>query len=131
MKIEYLEDGSPDCPLIRIYGSDGTGLRHLRAAIRDLISGAKDSIALHQLPGFEAVDGCELTLRVASTARQKGVHQQTGALDFEWALSLPDWDTVAELIPPFIERGFQWLHDGKIDIAVRRRTMVRRSPPCI
>ena len=120
MKIEYLEDGSPDCPLIRIYGNDQIGMRNLCAAIGDLIAGANDSIALHRLPHFEAVGGCELTLRVASTPRQKGVHRQTDTLDFEWHLSLPDWDTVAELIAPFgahpNTRNFQWLHDGETSI---------------
>jgi hypothetical protein len=120
MKIEYLKGGSPDCPLIRIYGNDKAGMRDLRAAIADLISGAKDSIALHRLPAFEPVDGRKLTLRVASSAREKGVHQQTGTLDFEWALPVYDWETVAYLIGSSGTSTFQWLHDGKIPILLSR-----------
>ena len=120
MKIEYLDSGSPDCPLIRIYGPDQAGMRNLRAAIRDLTSGTKDTIALHRLPFFDAVGACGLTLKVASTPRQKGVHRQTGTLDFEWVLPVYDWETVAYLIGSSDTPSFQWLQDGNIAILLSK-----------
>lgn len=122
MKIEYLVAGSPDCPLIRIYGNDETGMRHLRSAIGDLISGERGTIDLHRLPAFAAVGGCTLKLTTASAVHHEGLRQQVGTLDFEWALPITEWETVADLIEPFVTQsetpGFQWLHDRTGEIAI-------------
>ena len=122
MKIEYLPEGSPDCPLIRIYGDDQIGMRDLRAAIRDLITGAKETIDLHRISSFAAAAACELKLRIASALHHEGVRQQAGTLDFEWALTVPEWESVADLIEPLAEhpeqRGYQWLHDRAGEILV-------------
>ena len=53
MQIDYLEDGSPDCPLLRIHAFDITTLQALDASVRQLAQGALQAVALHRLPGVQ------------------------------------------------------------------------------
>jgi hypothetical protein len=62
MKIEYLHEGSADCPLIRVYGDDAAAAAELHRAIGRLADGTATQVAAHELPGFQSVGGCALTL---------------------------------------------------------------------
>jgi len=63
MKIEYLPDGSTDCPLIRIYGGGKEDLLRLQQAFLQLAAGAAEEVELDKLPGFQAVAACHLTAK--------------------------------------------------------------------
>jgi quinol monooxygenase YgiN len=53
MKIEFLPSGSPDCPLIRLYGFDRTEATRLREIVNRLASGSQQAISLHEEIGVE------------------------------------------------------------------------------
>jgi hypothetical protein len=114
MRLEYLEDGSPDCPLIRIYGCDQGAMVTLHEAICDLAAGTTSKVEVVKLPGLRAVRGCTLALIPASRFRPEGIRQRSDTLDFEWALPIPTWEIVAGLIEPFLKRSehrhHQWLY---------------------
>jgi hypothetical protein len=109
VKLEYLPGGSPDCPLLRLYDFDATQAEQLRAVFAALAAGSLDSVALHDLPGVEAVGGCRLLLRAGR--RDAGIVPTGEPMGFECVLTRATWDNVEGLAEPFTAgpRGYQWL----------------------
>ncbi len=111
MKVDYLKDGSPDCPIVRLYNFTPEEARRLRDACRALHAGEIDRFDLYAQPWVESVNGFRLSLGVASWNR--GLEEQRDG-SFIWLLRQTWWDQVDALIDPFVEDhtdGFQWL-DG-------------------
>jgi hypothetical protein len=109
MKLEFLPDGSDDCPLVRVYDFSPDEVDRLCAALSALASGEQQSSAVHALPGCEAVSGCRLVLRCGS--KDKGLVQLPALAAFECVLTAGSWDNVAGLIEPFLGGGggHQWV----------------------
>ena len=109
LKIEYLENGSEDCPLIRIYGRDPAAVCKLKTAMERLRDGVEQSIEAGKLEGFESAGDISLTMRVS--AGSEGL-KQIGRR-FEWFLEAGSWGAAAALLEPFLERqefhSHQWL----------------------
>jgi hypothetical protein len=109
MKIEFLESGSDDCPLIRIYGDEPAVCQQMRIGFEQLASGDVDEVFLTDLPGVQPLGGCRLIAQAGS--RDKGVVRSAGNV-FHWVLTPASWDNVAFLIEPFCSSqagGYQWL----------------------
>ncbi|HKQ85923.1 MAG TPA: hypothetical protein VJS43_04040 [Candidatus Acidoferrales bacterium] len=120
MKIEYLADGAPECPLIRLYDFDQVQARKLRGLIASMVAGERQSVALQDEKWAEPLAGCHLALCVGS--RNNGVRQASG-LRFEWVLNLDGWSNVERLLKPFSESdtdGIQWLNDSAIAVLISR-----------
>ena len=111
MKLDFLPDGSEDCPLVRIWGFVPAEARRLHQVVTRLAGGQTESIEVHSLTGAEPIDGCQLTLRVGQEDR--GVYALIGENSFECLLRQHKWEQVADLIRPFCEEAkpgyFQWL----------------------
>jgi hypothetical protein len=112
LTIDYLADGSPDCPLLRIKGGDAVACRELRDALLSLASGEIDQLEIDVLPGIVA-SGCRLSAAVSKWDR--GV-MQAAPDAFVWQLTRGAWDNVAGLIEPFCRPapsgGYQWLEQA-------------------
>jgi hypothetical protein len=114
MRLEYLPDGSPDCPLIRLYDFDSKQAEIFRERILALAAGSQDAIVVDELPQVEAIDACRLVFKVSRGDRgilRFGAHNQ-----FECLLTQVSWEQVAGLTEPFCEAGdhrgyFQWLDE--------------------
>lgn len=121
MKLEFVREGSPDCPLLRLYDFDPAEARQLQHAVLRLVRQSDEMIALHQQPGIQPVAGCELTLLRADNVQ--GV-RETAPGKFEWLYSIDGWLEIAGLIQPFCQDdavGFQWLSRiGKIAVLLSR-----------
>jgi hypothetical protein len=121
MKIEFLPDGSPDCPLIRLYAFDRTEALRLREIANTLASGFQETVALHAEPRMEPIGGIELDLRLGP--QDSGVVQKA-QLKFECVLTKNGWDDVSFWLQPFCETetgGFQWLiDDGETSLLLSR-----------
>jgi hypothetical protein len=78
MKVDLLASGSPDCPLIRIYGSDLSAVAEFANAIGKLRDGATASVQVAQLTGFDLVN-CSLML--VSGSENEGIASATPAFD--------------------------------------------------
>jgi hypothetical protein len=115
MKLEYLAEGSPDCPLIRLYDFDRAEAERLLAALMDLASGTAERVDVHALPGVESLNGCRLTL--VSCRRDRGISRTGSLRKFEYTLTPGTWDNVAGLVEPFArgEAGYQWLNQVPAD----------------
>lgn len=108
MRLEYLSDGAPECPLIRLFDFTPAEASLLGAAIARMVAGGAECVAVHEFPGVVAVGGCELVLQVQR--RDQGV-VQVGPMKFECRFSPSTWDNVAGLVEPFASGaiGHQWL----------------------
>jgi len=111
MKIEFLESGSADCPLIRIFGDKPEVCQQLRQAFEQLAIGSVGEVSLTDLPGIEPLGGCCL---IAQAGRRDRGIIRNGQNTFCWMLTPATWDNVAGLIEPFCRTGtdgYQWLDD--------------------
>ncbi len=105
MKLDYLEQGSNDCPLVRLYGFDSEDARCLRQAFCGLADGSVERVGLESI---ESVDGSHLTFVL--DARDRGV-VETSPHHFEVVLAPEGWRQAADFVAPFCDGGFgyQWL----------------------
>jgi hypothetical protein len=108
MKIEYIPDGSPECPLIRLYGFSKSELVTLHDLIVSFAVGT-EPVELGAVTGFNAIGDCVLVLDVCE--RNEGIIQYCPH-SFRCSLDLETWADVVALIEPLIEDdngGYQWL----------------------
>jgi len=121
MKIEFLKSGSPDCPLIRLYGFEADEAYRLRRIALRLAKSTCQAIAFDEQAGILPIGGCHLILSCGKEDR--GV-LEVGPSTIEWGLTKSGWFNVAGLIRPFSRgnlAGYQWLSDrGKIRILLSR-----------
>jgi len=105
VKIDYLKDGSDDCPLVRLYDFNSEEAQRLRRMFQALADGSIEQV---RLEAVESVDGTHLTF--VRSARDGGV-TESGSKNFEVALSFEGWLTAADLLAPFCDGafGYQWL----------------------
>src|SRR5436190_1766960 len=108
MKLEFLPDGSADCPLLRLYDFTPSEARQLHDAIAGLASGSKDHVDVHHLCAVKPIGRCVLTLVVSRW--DQGVLRRAVPAEFECGFSAETWDDVAGLIEPFTRecKGYQW-----------------------
>ncbi len=119
MKLEYLPDGSIDCPLLRLYEFTETETAELRAKVAELAQGSSISIALHDLNFVTPIGDCELILIVADD--DQGILASDSDSLFMCMLSQETWEQIAGLIESFSKSGglsgYQWL-DETSDISL-------------
>lgn len=113
MKIEFLADGSPDCPLIRLYNYDTQQIYRLYALLLDLAVGRVNNISLQKALPAEAVAGCDLVLQAAD--EDQGIVRDSSQGRFFCRLSCSSWQSVAERVLPFHSESsaetYQWLNE--------------------
>ena len=112
MKIEFLPEGSSDCPLIRLFDFEPSGGKRLVGILSQLASGSLQSVALTEIPDFEPVAGCCLVLRVGE--KNHGILAK-GSGSFECIFEPSRWGQVVGLTEPFCSSSardnFQWLDE--------------------
>ncbi len=115
MKLEFLAEGSADCPLIRLYDFDVTEAMRLREAFRCLSDGSCRSIPLHEEWWIEPLENCQLELRLGK--RDLGIVQRL-PMRFECVLTQEGWLEAVEKTDSFctlpIQEGvevYQWIND--------------------
>ena len=116
MKLEWLPDGSPDCPIIRLHDFIKEEVALLHAAVLRLANGQADRFELHRQDYIESVDDCRLTLRVRSW--HQAIVKVGEPADFECGLTTDAWDEMAATIEPFTQGtdGYQWLTSGEAEL---------------
>jgi hypothetical protein len=112
MKLEFLPDGSDDCPLVRLYDFSAVEVVSLVTAISGLADGTTTTCLVHELMGVEPVSACRLLLRVWSL--DLGMVRLPGPAAFGCVLTPDTWLNVVGLVEPFVAggSGFQWLSTG-------------------
>jgi hypothetical protein len=110
MKLDYLADGSPACPLLRLYDFTSAEVNNFHTALSGLASGASERIEVDGLPYVESIGDCRLSLVLTNWDQAV---QQLDTFNFECGFTASTWDRVAGLVEPFAKNavGFQWLVD--------------------
>ena len=114
MKLDYLHEGSSECPLLRLHDFTPAEAQQLYRVLRSLATGKLTESPIHALPFVEAV-ACQLTCRIASSVPRL---RHADADSWEWSATQATWRQVAGLVAPFARgaSGFQWLNaDGHPD----------------
>jgi hypothetical protein len=109
MRLDFLPEGSPDCPLVRLSGFDPAEAGQLHEVLAGLASGEIDRVDVHELPFIEPIGGCRLVLSVDWWDR--GIIRGDSPEDLACGLTAEAWDDIAGLVEPFAKGaiGFQWL----------------------
>ncbi len=122
MQIEYFADDCTDCPLILIYGDDPTGALNLRLVVERLALGLTNDVAIHEIPGYSSVDGCQFFVKTGPS--DAGVCQVEGLI-FECTLRKDTWMDMVGLLEPFADyqardiHRHQYLNEtGKISLLI-------------
>jgi hypothetical protein len=117
IKVEYLKDGSDDCPLVRIFEFSDAEIQSLRRAFQDLASGSAEHARLDIVTSIESVDGTQVSFSSGSVDRGLVA---TGEKSFDVVLTTEGWRHAADLTEPLCSShfGFQWLCDGVGDARV-------------
>lgn len=125
MHLEFIPDGSPDCPLIILSWSVPEEAERLRDALRGLASSSETTAALHSLPFIKPVEGCELSAHVAE--EDVGARLlENSSNRFAWSLTPQSWQHVIDLLHPMAlpdcRSGYQWLDEaGEIEVLISTR----------
>lgn len=110
MRVEYLHSGSPDCPLIRIFGTERAEFDELLAIVRALAEGQCLAVDLLNRPNFV---GAEVDSFKLERARTSGGVMREDRREFRWRNTATDWTLVAGFLEPFSHSArtgaFQWL----------------------
>lgn len=109
MQAEFLRDGAPDCPILRLFGFQAAEVSRLQALCFSLANG---SARQAEVPA-EPVNGCRLTLSVGRMSQGVVRSDQHGL--FECILTSARWEEAAAMLAPFCQcedKGrFQWLDE--------------------
>ena len=111
IKLEYFAEGSQDCPLILIYGSDTVGALNLSLAIETAAAGLTNHIDVHTIPGYHSVNDCQLHLQISKREAQ-GVQMKQENY-FVWELSAEECYDVIGLLEPFSNRNAGNTHEHR------------------
>lgn len=113
MRLAFLAEGSPDCPLIRLYDFQPADVQRLDRIFDSLANGSRKELRLDQESFIEPIDGCRVRLRVGTC--DAGI-AQTRPSEFDCILTPGGWSNVAGLTEPFcaevVPGTHQWLHKG-------------------
>ena len=112
MKLDYLSNGSTDCPLVRLYSFSKVELDWLHGVVCELGMGRKSEVALHHNAQVDSLGDCRLTFYVRPW--DQCLRLVAAPSTFECGLTAEAWLDVASLIEPLftIRNGYQWLVGG-------------------
>ena len=109
--LEFIPEGSDDCPLVLLSDSTPEKAEKLSQALTPLVTDNNAVVDVHTLPFVSPVDGCRLSAKV--------IDEDIGAILIEgtknhltWELTHQGWEWVLALLSRFTEPdcfGYQYL----------------------
>ena len=120
-KLEYLHEGSQDCPLIRLYDFGHSDVVAFRDLCLALAEGRLREVPLEDQAWVSAIGGCRLVLCASRFNRGVQVHKAERPFVMEYAEE--GWLEVADKLEPFVHGsgGYQWLTtEGDVNVLISR-----------
>lgn len=114
MKIEYFEPDVEEQSTVLIYGNEPDRVSVLVEAVRSLVNKERQRFAVHELPGFDSVNECQLFFSAESSDRGAQLVGQPRV--FECNIRPLWWENVEGLLELFCSlqssASFQFLDTG-------------------
>jgi len=110
MKIDFIKNGNPDCPILRIYGNREMDYESLINAIKEIINKKKYPVEITALKNFES----QIKLNFVLNDFDRGV-LSSDYKNFTCELTENTWrDIVEKLIAlkNLNASGYQWLNES-------------------
>ena len=120
MELEFLPDGSTDCPLLILSPSVPEEAKLLYNAISEMVSVPGSYLDIHTLPFISPIEGCKLSAQIGEhdlgviPINTLEVFLSETRNHFNWKLTLKSWNFVLALLHPFTKQdshGYQWLEE--------------------
>jgi len=114
MDIEYF----PKEKVLLVHGHEPTVVAHLREQVAGLAAEQIDSFAVHELPGFRSVEGCQLFAQ--RDTFDHGMRPDREPQVFRCRLRPATWENIKDMLEPFRDgsyfgAGHQFLdHHGTV-----------------
>jgi len=122
MRMEFVQDGSHDCPALLFYGCPSAGAEALISAFRLLAEGPQTEVALHDLSDVHPVG--DIQVFATNASGQTGVKQLSLPV-FHWRKDREGWLEAVELAGPVAHSdpseggSFQYLERyGRVNILI-------------
>jgi hypothetical protein len=111
MRIDFINDGSHDAPLIRLFSDQQDEIELLRSYFLKLNSTEMHEVTLSDLPGF--ISRIKLVARIGKT--DEGIKISKDRKEFIVEMSNESWMEMANKLDPFLidQTGFAWLYESK------------------
>ncbi|HEX6885239.1 MAG TPA: hypothetical protein VF530_17830 [Planctomycetota bacterium] len=117
MRVEFIPEGSPHCPLLCLRDFDPGQVRALRELLRELVAGARPSVRVE-----EHLELAGARMHFVSGDRDVGL--EAAREGFRLVLTPLSWHNVEGLLEPFEAPhvdGYQWLDEsGWIRLLISR-----------
>ena len=113
MIIEYLDTGSPDCPLVRMFDASGENLKRLSDIFRTLANSEVNEFEIStEEPIFLLIGLKKLIMSNASDSGATVISQVA-----KWHLSKANWNRAATIVDEIIDAPadqivYNWLSGG-------------------
>ncbi len=136
MELEFLPDGSTDCPLLILSPSVPEEAKLLYNAINEMISVPAanldvTTLDIHTLPFISPIEDCKLTAQIGEDdlgvipINTLEVFLSETRNHFNWKLTLKSWNFVLALLHSFTipdsVGGYQWLDEtSQISVLISR-----------
>lgn len=131
MELEFLPDGSTDCPLLILSPSVPEEAKQLYNAINEMVSVPGSYLDIHTLPFIDPIEGCKLTAQIGEDdlgvipINTLEVFLSETRNHFNWKLTLKSWSFVLLLLHSFTipdsVGGYQWLDEtSQISVLISR-----------
>lgn len=121
MELEFLPDGSFDCPLLILSPSVPEEAKLLYNAISEMVSVPGSYLDIHTLPFISPIEGCKLSAQIGEQdlgvipINTLEVFLSETRNHFNWKLTIKSWNFVLALLQPFTipdsVGGYQWLDE--------------------
>lgn len=110
MRIDFINDGSHDVPLIRLFSCEKDEIELLRLNILKLGNNESDKVIVSDLP----ISASKQRLTFKLNEKDKGIGMSKDKRDFVVELCSESWLEMAEKLKPFLanQEGFAWLYDS-------------------
>src|SRR5690242_6379111 len=101
MRLEVIQDGRNT--VVLIHGRDGAVAAAMLSRFNALASGNESEVALHEIPGLSAAEGCQVV--ATNQPGRAGIRRVAEPATYRWTQDPEGWLQVAELALP-VTRSF-------------------------
>ena len=100
MDIEYF----PETKVLLIHGHEPKIVAHLREQVAELAAERIDNFAVHELPGFRSVEGCQLFAQ--RDIFDYGTRPDREPPIFRCRLRSATWEDIKDMLEPFSDGSY-------------------------